>query len=396
MQNASEHVVESQSGLTACVDHLATCEVIGFDTEFIGEQTYHPRLCLVQVATPERLFLIDPLRLDNLDPFWELISDPARVSVVHAGREEVRMCRLFSGRPPGNVFDLQVAAGLLGVGYPASHASLVHHFLRVRLSKGETLTDWSRRPLTRQQIRYAYDDVRYLHPLYAKIRRKLNELGRLAWCDEEHSGLIRKWLAEDPDREPWRKLRGLGGLDARQLAVVREVYDWRTSRAEKVNRPARFMLRDDLIIELARRTPESEKDLSVVRGIGRNDVPGILTAIQKALATPDNELPQPEGRDHDPPQVALIAGLLQSALATFCGDNRLTPALVATASDIRALIRSRIQGAALPDDCPLTTGWRSEFVLPTLLDVLEGRRALRVADLNRPLPLEILSSGAGK
>ncbi|MBX7103947.1 MAG: ribonuclease D [Gemmataceae bacterium] len=392
MATLPEHIVSRASDLSDCCAHLESCSVIGFDTEFIGENTYHPRLCLVQVATPERLYLIDPLSLDNLDPFWQIVAHPDRVAVVHAGREEVRMCRLFSGRAPENVFDLQVAAGLLGAGYPAGHGALVHHFLRVRLSKGETLTDWARRPLTKQQLRYAYDDVRYLLPIYNKITRKLGDLGRAPWVVEEHSGLIQKWLAEDPDREPWRKLRGLGGMDGRQLATVRELYAWRDARAEKLNRPARFLLRDDLIIELARRLPTAERDISVVRGVSKNDVPALLDVIARGMETPPERHPEPEGREHDPPQVASITALMQSALATFCAGNRLTPALVATASDIKALVRSALEGTPLPDSCALASGWRAEFVLPVLRDVLAGRRALRVADINKAMPLELVES----
>src|SRR5207237_5180955 len=165
--------------------------------------------------------------MEDLKCFWELVADPKRVAVVHAGREERRMCRHHLGRPASNIFDLQIAAGLIGAGYPAGHGTLVQQILRVRLNKGETLTDWSRRPLTKHQIRYAYDDVRYLLPLYDRIHRRLKELGRLEWAAEEFRVMERRWLADDPDLEPWRKLRGLGGLDCRRLAIVREGFAWR-------------------------------------------------------------------------------------------------------------------------------------------------------------------------
>src|ERR1700720_3836966 len=118
MSNPSEELVSTPEELAACCAHLATCPQIGFDTEFVGEDTYHPRLCLIQVATPERLILIDPLTAGPLDEFWKLITDPARLVVVHAGREEVRLCRLWTGQAPGNLFDLQLAAGLAGLAYP--------------------------------------------------------------------------------------------------------------------------------------------------------------------------------------------------------------------------------------------------------------------------------------
>src|SRR5438093_1364678 len=166
MSALPEEIVSTPEQLTACCAHLASHPHFGFDTEFVGEETYHPRLCLVQAAAPDRLFLIDPLSAGPLDAFWRLVVDPGRVTIVHAGREEVRLCRLWTGQTPGNLFDLQLAAGLVGLAYPLGHGALVSYVLRLQLTKGETLTEWRDRPLTRAQIRYAIDDVRYLLPVW--------------------------------------------------------------------------------------------------------------------------------------------------------------------------------------------------------------------------------------
>jgi ribonuclease D len=169
MPDVREEIVTQPEELAACCAYLASCPHFGFDTEFVGEDSYHPRLCLVQVATDERLFLIDPLSTGPLDAFWALVVDPARVVIVHAGREEVRLCRLWAGRTPGNLFDLQLAAGLTGLPYPLGHGALVNQVLGIRLAKGETLTEWRHRPLTAAQVRYALDDVRYLIPLWQRL-----------------------------------------------------------------------------------------------------------------------------------------------------------------------------------------------------------------------------------
>src|SRR5208282_4568411 len=137
-----EQIITQPEDLAACCAYLAECPAFGFDTEFVGEDTYHPRLCLVQVATPERLILIDPLAAGPLDAFWKIVVDPAHLVVVHAGREEVRLCRLWTGQAPGNLFDLQIAAGLVGMVYPLGHGTLVSQVLGVQLAKGETLTEW--------------------------------------------------------------------------------------------------------------------------------------------------------------------------------------------------------------------------------------------------------------
>src|SRR5690349_10252989 len=239
MPEVPEAIVTTAEELEACCEHLAACRRFGFDTEFVGENTYHPHLCLVQVATAERLYLIDPLAAGPLDAFWRLVVDPQNLVVVHAGREEVRLCRLWSGQNPGNLFDLQIAAGLAGCPYPLSHAALVSQLLRVQLAKGETLTEWRTRPLTRSQIRYAFDDVRYLLPLWEVLAARLEKSQRLSWAREEFERLAANVSPEEPVVAKWRKLRGLGSLDRRRLAMVRELYAWREEMAARTNRPAR-------------------------------------------------------------------------------------------------------------------------------------------------------------
>jgi ribonuclease D len=389
MSDLPQQFVDDPAALAECCDHLAGCSAFGFDTEFIGEDTFHPRLCLVQVATAERLFVIDPLAVGPLDCFWELVADPARVVVVHAGREEIRMCQHGCGRPPGNLFDLQVAAGLVGVGYPMGHGPLVWQLLKVQLAKGETLTDWAQRPLSAQQISYAYDDVRYLLPLWRQLTKRLEKLGRTEWATEEFQTHTRRALAEDPAIERWRKLRGLGSLDRRRLAVVRELYAWRESIAERQNRPARTVVRDDLVVEIARRLPQREKDLTVLRGLPRFDYPGILEAVRRGRELPAEEWPTLPERDNDPPQVGLVVNLLMAVLGDVCTRSDLTPGLTCTVADMKSLVRARFRGADLPADSALTRGWRSHAVLPALLAVLDGRQAVRISDVRSPTPFQL-------
>jgi ribonuclease D len=349
-------------------------------------------LCLVQVATAERLFVIDPLAAGPIDRFWELVADPARVVVVHAGREEVRLCQLGCGRPPGNLFDLQIACGLVGLGYPLGHGPLVHQLLQVQLAKAETLTDWARRPLTRQQLQYAYDDVRFLLPLWRQLTRRLDKLGRAEWAVEEFQALARRALIDNPAAERWRKLRGLGSLDRRRLALVRELFAWREEVAERQNRPARAILRDDLIVEIARRLPQRERDLTVLRGLPRHDLGEILKAVQRGNSVPPDQWPASQERDNDPPQVAMVTSLLMAVLGDLCARQSLTSGLVTTNADVKLLVRARFARAELPEESALTRGWRAKAILPTLLAVLDGRQAVRVADLRSATPLGVIGS----
>jgi ribonuclease D len=387
MSELREEIVATPEELAACCAHLAAQPCFGFDTEFVGEDTYHPRLCLVQAAAPDRLFLIDPLTTGPLDAFWQLVVDPARVTVVHAGREEVRLCRLWTGRTPGNLFDLQIAAGLVGLTYPLGHGPLIGQLLGVHIAKGETRTEWRHRPLTPEQIRYAFDDVRWLLPAWKKLAGRLEKMGRTEWAREEFERLARTSSPEEPAAdEKWRKLRGLGSLDRRRLAVVRALYNWREETAARTNRPARSIVRDDLIVEIARRNPTRERDLHTLRGLPRRDLEAIVETVTRAAKLPQEEWPAAAERDQDPPQVALTASVLTAVLGDVCARLRLAPNLVASNTDVKRLVRARFAGSALPADTPLTQGWRAVTVLPELLAVLEGRRAVRIADVTAAVP----------
>jgi ribonuclease D len=386
-----EQLVSQPEELTICCEQLAAAGCFGLDTEFVGEDTYHPRLCLVQVATAERLYLIDPLSAGPLDAFWKLVVDPANLVVVHAGREEVRLCHLWSGRAPGNLFDLQIAAGLVGRTYPLGHGNLVYQVLGIQLAKGETLTEWRTRPLTPEQIRYAFDDVRFLLPVWQRLEAELKALDRLEWAREEFARLTASAVPEESGvingADRWRKLRGLGALDRRRLAVVRELYAWREEQAAQRNRPARTIVRDDLLIEIARRSPTRERDLHVVRGLPRRDLTAIVEVVQRARALPLEECPRAAEREQDPPQVNLLGNIAGAVLADLCARSRLAPNLVANAQDIKQLARAAHQGLAPPADSSLTRGWRGSHILPQLLAILEGRRSLRIAEPRADAPL---------
>src|SRR5262249_2833511 len=179
--------------------------------------------------------------------------------------------------------------------YPLGHAALVSQLLGVQLAKAETLTEWRDRPLTRQQIRYAFDDVRYLLPLWRKVSGPLEDLGRAALAPEEVARLAVAATPEETTAEKWGKLRGLGSLDRRRLAVVRELYTWREATAARTNRPARTIVRDDLLVEIARRNPSRERDLHVIRGLPRRDLPAILEAGGRARALPPEPCPHAAG-----------------------------------------------------------------------------------------------------
>jgi ribonuclease D len=390
-----EHLVTDPSQFAACLEHIASSSVIGFDTEFVGEDSYRPELCLIQVATPEQLFVIDPFEVGPLDAFWKLLVEPGRTTIVHAGREDIRICHHQAGRPPAGVFDLQLAAGIVGLSYPIGYGALVFDLLGQRMSKGQTLTDWRRRPLMPAQVRYAFDDVIYLIPCWKKLTERLKRMKRTDWAAEEFAAAVARATAEETATERWRKIKGIGGLDRRGLAIARELFFWREQFGERVNRPARHLLRDDVIAEIARRVPTRREELSAFRGVPSRELDAILEAVRRAKALPADAHPEPEAREYDPPHVLMLGAFLGVVLADWCIRNRLAAALVASGSDLKALVRSRVERRPSPD-IALNRGWRSQVVLPELNAILDGTRAVRVENLRAAAPLDFIPVVAGE
>jgi len=390
MKTVEEFVIADPAALADCCARLGETSVLGFDTEFVGEDTYEPSLCLIQISTPEALYLIDPLSAGPLDAFWQLLVEPQRTVVVHAGREEIRLCRRLSGQTPTNWFDLQVAAGLVGLNYPMGHAALVFHLLGMQLSKKDTLTEWRHRPLSASQINYAFDDVRYLLQLWHRLDLRLTELGRRDWARQEFARLIAQALPESNNRpavlDKWRKLKGLGSLDRKRLALVREMFLAREAIATQMNRPPRVLVRDDLIVEIARRNPKSPEDIAVVRGMAKRFVQPMWDAIDRARKMSPAQFPFVVEREQDPPQVALIVNLLMAILNDFCAREKLAVSLAGTVSDLKELVRAKMQKESVPETNLLMIGWRKDVVLPMVLEVLDGKRSVRIANLQADSP----------
>lgn len=363
-------------------DAIAAEPVVAFDTEFVSEDSYRPDLCLVQVAAGERLAVIDPRACEDVTPFWELLVAPGRMSLVHAGREEFRFCLAATGQRPHNLFDVQIAAGLVGLEYPAAYGTLISKLLRKSLTKGETRTDWRRRPLSATQIEYALQDVMYLEPLRQRLQARLEKFDRTAWMATE----MQAWqdeVAEFEASEQWRRVSGMSNLSPRSLAVVREVWRWRDAEARRRNSPPRRVLRDDLIIELARRQTSDVKRIRALRGLERRELQKHLTdiaeCVSRALALPTEDCPQPLTRT-DAPHLSLIGQFFTTALSSICRSAHVAPSIVGTASDVRELIAWRL-GLA-PDSPPpaLASGWREQVVGHVIEELLEGRLSIRIAD----------------
>jgi len=375
---------------------LSTADSIAMDTEFVAEHTYRPVLCLIQVAVGEQFSVIDPMGIEDLAPFWETIAAEGHETIVHAGRSDVEFCLQAIGRHPAGLFDVQLAAALVGMEYPAGYGTLIAKLLGDSSTKHETRTDWRRRPLSNRQIEYALDDVRYLHALRDTLQARLRELGRLDWFEQE----MTEWQDEirrAQTYERWRQVSGNSGLDHRSLAILRELWRWRETEAQRRDKPPRRVLRDDLIVELARRRTAEVKRIRAVRGLERGDLRRrlgeIAKCIQRGLDLPEDECPRIAPRKPKA-RLSVLGQFLFAALGSICREAHLAPNLVGTPADIRALIAYRTTGQLGRSARPpkLARGWRAEFVGRLFDDLLDGKTSIRVADPTSDHPL-VFDSG---
>jgi ribonuclease D len=373
-------------------DSIAECPLIAFDTEFVSEDSYRPHLCLIQVATEDQLAIIDPMHVEQTEPFWQLLATPGRKVIAHAAREESRFCYRFTGKPIAGLFDTQLAAGFVGMEYPASLGTLVQRLVNKTLPKGETRTNWSRRPLTQDQITYALHDVTDLMEMYDKLFSMVREIDREHWLTEE-TEIFQQKVIDAETRENWRRVSGSSGLNPRQLEAVRQLWLWRENRAKDMDRLPRRVLRDDLIVELARRGLTDQRKIKSIRGMERRGFADhygdLAAAIQTALDTADEDLPRrPRGsrRVVSP----MLSQFLSTSIACISRQHKLAPPIVGNADDVRELLGYELDRRKDDEEPSLLKGWRGEIVGKTFRKLLAGELAIRIADVKESQPLEFI------
>ncbi|TLY23444.1 MAG: ribonuclease D [Nitrospirae bacterium] len=373
---ADAQYIRDETGLIALCERLRERDRLAVDTEFMGEDSFHPRLEIIQVATGDAIAIIDYQSVSNLAPFFALLDDARILKVFHAGRQDLEIFSVLSGSVPTPVFDTQVAAAMVGYGTQIGYAQLVRQVLRVALEKSETFTNWAQRPLTPEQIAYALEDVRYLLALHDHLVRRLKALGRLEWAEEEFRRL--QSLADHEARDPrlrYQRIKGWEGLGPRVRGVLREVAAWREHEAKRRDRPRGRILRDEILVEIARRAPTTIEALGQMRGIHPSHVEkygeALVAAVKQGLAVHDHELPPVEKRKRIDPETAGLADLLGTALKVRAVEASISPQLLATSADLELFALERGRGAA--EKLPILQGWRRQMAGEHLLKVLEGR-----------------------
>ncbi|MDH4133268.1 MAG: ribonuclease D [Gammaproteobacteria bacterium] len=362
----SAELITAAAELSDLCRALESSDWIALDTEFLRERTYSARLCLVQVATPELIAIVDPLALESLAPLSALLNAPRPRKVLHAARQDLEVFHDIERRVPAPIFDTQIAAAYLGYDDQIGYAALVAALTGVTLDKAHTRTDWSQRPLSAAQLQYAADDVRYLRPVYETLFERLESRHRLDWVEEDCLRLTDPALyANDPELA-WRRLRGGGDLPPARQQALRALAVWREREAQERNLPRAWVVRDETLFDLVHREPSTAQELHGIRGLEDSARRRHGDKILAVLETARHADPVPLWPPHSPllPGQAALVKQFMAAARTVAEAAELAPAVLATRRDIEQLVR----GAALED---IFSGWRADMLRAPFTPLLD-------------------------
>ncbi len=389
LSDCEYRLIRDQKSLLQLRDELAACGCFAFDTEFVGEDSYRPQVCLIQVATDDICALIDPLGGLDAGPIWEMIADKNIQVAVHAGSEDLALCWKEIGQSPANVVDLQIGGGLMGLGYPTSLVRLAKATIGAKLHKSQTLTDWRKRPLAEAQLRYAVEDVIHLPAIHRHMHQRLTALGRAEWLIEESAKLCAADSRTARGHKRLRKIRGVNSLRPQQLAILDAIMAERDELARKHDRPPRTILRDHLVVELARHGWTTVEKMRSLRGLNlaNADLKRIAAAIEKAKTMPPEDWPEPAADEPTLTEDALL-GLIGTVLLDFCQREGIAYSLLTNKEDLRCFVRSYHDPTVEASTVALRNGWRGKAVGRLLERILSGQGSIRVDPARRRLVVE--------
>lgn len=369
--------IDTAPALAALCGRLSECAWIVLDTEFLREKTYYPKLCLVQVASADEVACIDPLALPDLAPLLALLADPSITKVLHSARQDMEIFYHLAGTPPAPVFDTQVAAPLLGFADQIGYANLVRELTGVTLDKLHTRADWSQRPLSAEQLRYAAEDVIHLVTVYRELHARLEARGRLDWLADDFRQLSDPALYAAHPEQAWRRIRGINRLRGASLAILQALAAWREQQAQRVDRPRGWLLKDEVMIDIARHKPDTLQALGNIRGTSegllKRSGTELLELVSRAAQTRPVPLPDDGERVRlDERQQALV-DVMMAVVRITALENELNPAMLASRKQLEALLGGDSSGGVMQ-------GWRRKLVGERLQRLLRGELQLTIEE----------------
>jgi ribonuclease D len=380
---SSQETAVTASDLAAIADEARAAGAIGLDTEFMRERTYRARLCLVQIATPQAIYIVDPLDVPDLSEIAALIADPEVEVVVHAGRQDLEI--FFEGYEavPSRIYDIQLAAAFAGLGASLPYGRLVQELTGAKLKKGESYSDWCRRPLTKEQMSYAADDVRYLLEGADELKRQLTEQGRATWVHEELAALeSRDAFVLDLD-EVYKRVGGRGSLTGKQLGVLREVAKWREMEAQRRDTPRGWVVKDPTLIEIARRSPTDIGALTRIRGLNPKEAErfgkDILAAVDRGLSGEELRTPKAPPRSAQI-RARVLSGPCDAIVRSRCEAANIATELVSTRGELEALLADISSGVKDLSRHRMMQGWRKELAGDHVVAFADGSVTLQATE----------------
>ena len=369
-------LITTTADLADACARLASHPFVTVDTEFLRETTYYPKLCLIQLASPDEAVLVDPLAPElDLAPFFGLMVDQAVVKVFHAARQDLEIVWMLGRVLPTPLFDTQVAAMVCGYGDSVGYEQLANDLAKARIDKSSRFTDWSRRPLNEAQLVYAEADVTHLRDIYLALKADLETTGREGWVAEEMAVLNSPATYEVKPENAWQRLKGRI-RKPKELAVLMELAAWREREAQHRDVPRQRVLKDDALMDIVARAPRSVEALaelrSVPNGFERSRSGGeVLAAIERGLALDPKTLPRLE-RDRGRGGNGAVLDLLKVLLKAVAEAERVAPKIIASSDDLEAIASDDTA------EVPALQGWRREVFGEKALALKSGELGLRI------------------
>ncbi|HEX4295842.1 MAG TPA: ribonuclease D [Rhizomicrobium sp.] len=368
-------IVQTTDELRALTQELAGAPYLALDTEFMRDQTYWPKLCLIQIAAPGTSAIIDPLAEGmDLTPFYDLLRQPGVVKVLHAARQDLEIFSQQGGVIPEPLFDTQIAAMVCGFGDAASYETLARKLAKVEIDKSARYSDWSHRPLSKRQLEYAMADVTHLCTIYEAMTQMLARTGRASWVEEEIAALRDPALYRLDPKESWRRLKPRTS-NKRFLAMLAALAEWREREAQTRDMPRGRVLKDEALTEIAAHPPENAEALERIRAVPKGFAAsrlgkGLLEAIElgRHAAPPDGIEPRQPQRRREPSPAAI--DLLKTLLRLKAEEVGVAPRLIADSDDIEKLAAQEDDGVAA------LHGWRADVFGNDALALRKGELAI--------------------
>lgn len=368
-------VVTTTQDLQDLCRKLAAHDYVTVDTEFLREQTFWPKLCLVQLAAPDIEAIVDPLAPGlALDPLWQLMADETTVKVFHAARQDLEIVWTMAGLLPHPIFDTQVAAMVCGFGDSVSYGNLVKKIAGEDIDKSSRFTDWSRRPLSDKQLTYALGDVTHLRKVYAYLRDELDKTGRHAWVDEEMAVLTTPATYQTHPEDAWKRLK-LRVKNRKALSVLMELAAWREELAQTQDVPRARIMKDEALYDIANQSPTAPEQLSRLRSLSEGfsrsaRAKEIVAAVKRGLERDMSEVPPLRQGEPLSAEATATVELLKVLLKSAAARHGVAPRLIADTSDLE-----KIAAQDAPDVAAMH-GWRLQLFGEDALALKRGELAL--------------------